>query len=142
MWHLAYIGITSIRKCHKTKTFCSVTVFVHRHYLYLLSNEDDNYDDNEDEIEDNLIKGVRKKRGRLKRKQNTAELAANTEANPTCTNLKKIFSGRYVFLMQAKEYRFVLRNFLLLEEQKKWKRPYLCQLFKYARPMSTLIEPN
>ena len=34
LWHLAYIGTTSIRKCHRTKTFRSVTVLVHRHFLY------------------------------------------------------------------------------------------------------------
>ena len=34
LWHLAYMGITSIRKCHIKRTSRSVTHFVHRHFLY------------------------------------------------------------------------------------------------------------
>ena len=34
LWHMAYIWFTSIRKYHRTKTFCSVTVRVHRHFLF------------------------------------------------------------------------------------------------------------
>ena len=32
---LGFIGITYIRKCHREKKICSVTVFVHRHFLYI-----------------------------------------------------------------------------------------------------------
>ena len=48
----------------------------------------------------------------------------------------------FFFLMQTKEYVFVSRNFLLLHKLKKLRRPNLCQLFTYAGPMSTLVEPN
>ena len=34
LWHLAYIGIKSIRICHRKKTFCSGTFLVYRHFLY------------------------------------------------------------------------------------------------------------
>ena len=34
------------------------------------------------------------------------------------------------------------RVFLLLFKLKKWRRPYLCQLFTHALPILTLVEPN
>ena len=36
----------------------------------------------------------------------------------------------------------ILGNLLLLHKLKKLRRPYLCQVFTYAGPMPTLIEPN
>ena len=48
----------------------------------------------------------------------------------------------FFFLLLKKEYVFVLKNFLLLFKLKKGRQPNLCQLFTYAGPRSTLVEPN
>ena len=36
LWHLAFIGITFIRKCHRKKAFPFVTLLFHGHFLYHL----------------------------------------------------------------------------------------------------------
>jgi hypothetical protein len=78
-----------------------------------------------------------------KGEQCTAELGANTDANHTCTKFFwNFFRQIFFFLMLSKEYVFVSRNFLLLRKLKKGRWPNLCQLFTYAGPMSTLVEPN
>ena len=49
---------------------------------------------------------------KLKGKQATAELGANTDANHTCGNLFRIFFWQiFFFLMLTKEYVFCLKEF-------------------------------
>ena len=49
----------------------------------------------------------------LKGEQDTAELGANTDAKPTCTNFSfTFFLQIFIFLMLTKEYVFVLSALL------------------------------
>ena len=75
--------------------------------------------------------------------QATAEFGANADANHTWGNLFWNLSLQiFFFLMLTKEYIFVLWNFQILHKLKKGTLPNLFQLFTYAGPMSTLVEPN
>ena len=105
----------------QNQNFLFCDSFVHRHYLYLLSNEDDNNDDNEDEKEDNLINGVRKKNeAALKGNKILLSLAPILKQTLLAQiKQKNLFLQIFFFLMLAQEYIFILRNFLFLEEQTK-----------------------
>ena len=47
-----------------------------------------------------------------------------------------------LILRLTKEYLFVFENFKLLHSLKKWRWPYICQLFTYNSPIWTLFGPN
>ena len=44
--------------------------------------------------------------------------------------------------MLTKEYVVGFKEFPIFPKTKKQRRPYLCQVFTYARLMSILVEPD
>ena len=56
-------------------------------------------------------------------------------------NFLEKFSVGY-FLFDANKKNIFFKGISYLTKTKKGRRPYLCQLFTCACPMSTLVEPN
>ena len=73
-----------------------------------------------------------------------SESQSATDSNHICTRIFQTFFQPLFKLFSVKKYFFVfvLRNFLLLHKLKERWRPNLCQLFTYAGPKSTLVDPN
>ena len=80
------------------------------------------------------------KRQKKTRGQKCAKI---TDANQTCTQSFGIIFRQIFFFFYANERICIsFRKFPTLTLTQKGRKPYLCQGFTYAGPISTLIERN